>query len=115
MSEAGSNGLLEEDAIAFHVDGVLNVARKLGILGTPISTFRNARVLCDDYLWVKSPISGEYHAEVEPGQRITKNQRLGTVRDIFGERLAEVTAPEAGFLLWHMTHPSIPEDPQYLQ
>ncbi|WP_434730597.1 M14 family metallopeptidase [Rhizobium binae] len=109
MSEAGSNGLLEEDAISFHVDGVLNIARKLGILDTSISTFQNARILCDNYLWVKSPVSGEYHAEVEPGERIEKNQKLGTVRNFFGEQLAEITAPAAGFLLWHMTHPSIPE------
>ena len=31
MSEAGSNGLLDEDSIAFHVNGVLNIARLLGM------------------------------------------------------------------------------------
>ncbi|WP_322884522.1 succinylglutamate desuccinylase/aspartoacylase family protein (plasmid) [Sinorhizobium medicae] len=107
MSEAGANGLLEEEAVVFHVEGVLNVARSLGILNSPISTFRNDRVVCKDYLWVECPIDGEFHAVIEPGQRVHKGQRLGTIRNYFGELLAAVTSPEAGLLLWRMTHPSI--------
>lgn len=109
MSEAGSNGLLDEGAISFHVEGVLNIARTLGILDTPLSPFRNARVLCNDYLWVTCPVDGEFHAEVEPGDRVKKEQRLGTIRDLFGNTLAEIRAPETGLLLWRMTHPSIPK------
>jgi len=107
MSEAGANGLLDEGSIAFHVEGVLNVARTLGILGTPQTPFRNARVACRDYLWVDCPVAGEFHAEIEPGMRVEKDQRLGTIRDLFGDTLAEIAAPETGFLLWRMTHPSI--------
>lgn len=107
MSEAGGNGLLDEGAISFHVEGVLNIARTLGIIGTPLSPFRNARVLCDDYLWVQCPVDGEFHAEVEPGERVMKGQRLGTIRNLFGEALADINAPEAGLLLWRVTHPSI--------
>ncbi|UCI32029.1 succinylglutamate desuccinylase/aspartoacylase family protein [Mesorhizobium sp. B4-1-4] len=109
MSEAGSNGLLDEGAICFHVEGVLNIARTLGILDTPVAPFRNARVQCDDYLWVDCPVDGEFHAEVEPGERIKKGQRLGTMRDLFGETLVEIGAPEEGLLLWRITHPSIPK------
>lgn len=109
MSEAGSNGLLDEGAISFHVEGVLNIARTLGILDTPLSGFCNARVPCDDYLWVDCPASGEFHAEAEPGARVEKGQRLGTMRDFFGEVVAEIVAPQTGLLLWRMTHPSIPK------
>ncbi len=107
MSEAGANGLLDESSIVFHVDGVLNVARNLGILDSPISDFRNARVLCSDYLWVECPADGEFHAEAEPGGRVQKGQQLGTIRNIFGEPLATVNAPATGLMLWRMTHPSI--------
>ncbi|RJT17580.1 hypothetical protein D3227_40585, partial [Mesorhizobium waimense] len=31
------------------------------------------------------------------------------ISDLFGETLAEVAAPETGFLLWRMTHPTIPK------
>ncbi|KWV42273.1 succinylglutamate desuccinylase [Rhizobium altiplani] len=109
MSEAGANGLLDEDSVRFHVDGVLNVARALEIIETPPTAFGRARVLCDDYLWVAAPCDGEFHADVEPGARVERNQRLGTMRNFFGEILAEIKAPQTGLLLWRMTHPSIPK------
>ncbi len=109
VSEAGSNGLLDEEAISFHVEGALNVARRLGIIESPLSQCRNARALCGEYIWVYSPKDGEFHADVEPGELVKKNQRLGTVRNLFGDTLAEITAPEAGYVLWRMTHPSIPK------
>lgn len=109
MSEAGSNGLLDERAISFHVEGVLNIARTLGIVDTPVAPFRNAQVACDDYLWVDCPVDGEFHAEVEPGEKVNKGQRLGTICDLFGETLVEISAPETGLILWRITHPSIPK------
>lgn len=109
MSEAGSNGLLDEEAISFHVDGVLNIARTLHILDTPVSSFRKGRVPCDDYLWVHCPTDGEFHSDVEPGNRIEEGQRLGTLRSFFGETLAEINAPADGLVLWRITHPSIPK------
>lgn len=109
MSEAGANGLVDEASVQFHVDGVLNVARALGILDTPSTEFRRARVPCDDYIWMACPTDGEFHSDVEPGERILKGQRLGTIRDLFGETLVEIAAQETGFLLWRMTHPSIPK------
>ncbi|MDX0967869.1 succinylglutamate desuccinylase/aspartoacylase domain-containing protein [Sinorhizobium medicae] len=108
MSEAGSNGLLSEDAIEFHVEGVLNVARSLNILDTKMTEFRRARVSCNDYLWVTTPADGEFHATVEPGARVEKNQSVGTIRDFFGETIAEIVAPQAGWLLWRITQPSVP-------
>lgn len=107
MSEAGANGLLDEGSISFHVEGILNVARTLGIIDAPLAPFLNARIPCDEYLWLDCPVDGEFHGEAEPGDRVGKGQRLGTIRNLFGETLAEVVAPETGFLLWRMTHPTI--------
>ncbi|RVG06560.1 succinylglutamate desuccinylase/aspartoacylase domain-containing protein [Sinorhizobium meliloti] len=109
MTEAGSNGLLSEDDISFHVEGVLNVARLLGILDSPPSTPLNARTLCDSYIWVECPRDGDFHAEVEPGSKVEQGQRLGMMRDTFGTVLADVIAPVTGLILWRITHPSIRE------
>ncbi|MER8849123.1 succinylglutamate desuccinylase/aspartoacylase domain-containing protein [Mesorhizobium australicum] len=109
MSEAGANGLLDEGSISFHLEGVLNIARTLGIIDAPLAPFLNARIPCDEYLWLDCPVDGQFHAEAEPGDRVTKGQRLGRIRNLFGETLAEVASPETGFLLWRMTHPTIPK------
>ncbi|MBY3165414.1 succinylglutamate desuccinylase [Rhizobium laguerreae] len=108
MSEAGSNGLADEETISFHVNGVLNIARTMGILDSPAYSYRNARLICDDYVWVHSPVHGEFHAEIEPGRRVEKGQRLGSFRNFFGETLAEINTPSSGLVLWRITHPSIP-------
>ncbi|MGZ2459819.1 putative deacylase [Rhizobium anhuiense] len=107
MTEAGSNGLLSEHDISFHVEGVLNVARLLGIIDSQPSSATNGRSLCDSYIWVECPSDGDFHAEVEPGAIVRQGQRLGFVRDVFGESLVEVFAPATGFVLWRITHPSI--------
>lgn len=107
MSEAGANGLMDEESIAFHVDGVMNVARRLGMISSPAPACRRARVECDDYLWVPAPESGEFHAVADPGAAVAAGQQLGEIRNLFGDRLADVVAPAAGFLLWRMTQPTI--------
>ncbi|MDW9924838.1 succinylglutamate desuccinylase [Sinorhizobium meliloti] len=107
MSEAGANGLLDEGSISFHVEGVLNVARTLGILDSNFTPALNARVVCDEYLWIDCPFDGEFHADVEPGDHLTNRQRIGTISNLFGEVLAEIKAPREGYLLWRMTHPTI--------
>ncbi|MCW0001507.1 succinylglutamate desuccinylase/aspartoacylase family protein [Pararhizobium sp. YC-54] len=109
MSEAGANGLVDEDSIQFHVDGVLNVARTLGMLDSKVTAFNRARIVCSDYLWIESPIDGEFLPEVEPGDRVEERQRLGKMRDLFGQDLTDIVAPRAGHVLWRMTHPSIPK------
>lgn len=109
MSEAGANGVLTEEAISFHVNGVLNVARTLGITDTPPPSHLNARVECSEYVWVASPKDGQFYSQVEPGERIEKGQTLGTIRSLLGENLAEISAPAAGLVLWRITHPSIPK------
>ncbi|MGE0237820.1 MAG: succinylglutamate desuccinylase/aspartoacylase family protein [Parvibaculaceae bacterium] len=107
MSEAGANGLLNEDDIDFHVRGVLNIAGKLGMIDNPEPHFKRRRMLCDDYLWISNPADGQFYAETEPGNLVSRGQRLGTIRDFFGHTVGEIMAPEAGIVLWRMSHPTL--------
>jgi predicted deacylase len=107
MSEAGANGIIDEESVAYHVDGVLRIARQLGIIEEAPSDYRRARTLCSDYLWVTTPSDGQFYAEVEPAERVARGQRLGTVRDFFGNPRGEIVAPATGIVLWRMTHPTL--------
>jgi predicted deacylase len=105
-SEAGANGILDEASITFHVDGVLNIAHRLGMIDrTP--RFERARVSCHDYLWVKSPANGQLYPTVEPGDAVVQGQDLGAIHDLFGERVGHLQAPADGLVLWRMTHPTV--------
>jgi predicted deacylase len=105
MSEAGANGRIDEACVAFHLNGVLNLARALGMIGGTPSPAARANVLCHDYLWIACPRDGFFHAEVEPAEAVAEGQRLGVLHDVYGSELAELRAPQAGLVLWVMTHP----------
>lgn len=107
MSEAGANGIIDEESVAFHLEGVLRIARQLGIIEEAPSTYRRERIVCSDYLWVTVPSDGQFYAAVEPAERVRRGQRLGVMRDFFGAAVGEVVAPEAGIVLWRMTHPTL--------
>lgn len=103
MSEGGANGIQDEDSITYHVEGVLNIARELGMIERE-PRFARARVLCNDYLWVESPVAGEFRPLIEPADAVKKGQDLGPVHDLFGRLVGHVHSPADGFILWRMTH-----------
>lgn len=110
MSEAGANGIIDEESVAFHVEGVLRVAQQLGIIAEAPSRYRRSRTVCDNYIWVTAPSDGQFYAEVEPAERVSRGQRLGVMRNFFGEIVGEIAAPETGIVLWRMTHPTLQKD-----
>ena len=109
MSEAGANGVLDDICVRYHTDGVLNVARLLGMLDGPLIHATRAQRVCHQYIWVRCPVDGLFYAAVEPNDHVVRGQRLGEMRNFFGRVLGEVVAPEAGYVLWRMTHPVLKE------
>jgi uncharacterized protein len=107
MSEAGSNAVVDEEAVAFHIEGVLRIAEQLGIIAAGSARLQRLRIACKDYLWVSAPSDGQFYAEVEPAERVNRGQRLGTMRDFFGNTISEIAAPKTGIILWRMTHPTL--------
>lgn len=105
MSEAGANGIVDELSVRYHMDGVLNLTRYLGMVDGPLAPHVRGQVLCQDYAWVKSPADGFLRVFVEPGQYVIAKQLLGIVRDHFGRETGQVIAPTSGYVLWRMTHP----------
>jgi predicted deacylase len=107
MPEAGAHGVIDADSVDYHVRGVLNLARRLGMVdGAPASPSRR-QIRCDRYVWVRCPADGWLSPAVEPGDRVERGQRMGVVRDVFGSPAGEISAPETGYVLWRITHPAV--------
>ncbi|MDX1195728.1 succinylglutamate desuccinylase [Sinorhizobium medicae] len=109
LPEAGANGLLTEENVAFFVLGVQNVAREMGITNAPSHPIQKKQIVCDEYHWVYSSAGGNFYPAMEIGDWVTKGQSLGQIKNFFGDTLAEVVAPEDGYVLWRLTHPLIKE------
>jgi len=103
FAEGGRIGLIEEEHVAYHLEGVLRIANHLGMIdnGPPL---RRQPVIIDRYLWIEAPGDGLYRYAVEPAQKVAKGAVLAEVENSYGERIASVTAPEDGYVLWRITH-----------
>jgi len=105
LTEAGGQGLLDDASLAIHRRGLRNVLRHLGIVaGVPEPA--EPITLLTQFHWVTSEHTGLFYPDVTPGTRVTRGQRVGETRDFFGARLAEVTAPGDGVVLFTVTTPA---------
>jgi predicted deacylase len=109
FAEAGRIGLIEENEVAYHLEGVLRVAQLLGMIADAPSKLREP-VIIDQYLWIPAPADGIYRYAVEPGEKVAKGALLASIEDVFGDEIATVRAPEAGHVLWRITHPLATKD-----
>jgi predicted deacylase len=107
IAESGRCGLVEEEAVQRHVDGVLNIWRTLGLLtDAPPRSVEPPRVL-DRFEWLHSEQEGIFVCRVRVSDPVEQNQLLGEMIDLLGNRLAEVRSPAAGVVLFTVTSPAI--------
>ncbi len=104
VSESGRNALLNRRDVEFHRDGVLNVARELGMLPKQPLPPGPEPILLDDYQFMDAPASGLIYTHVRGGEAVAKGQKLATITDLFQHHLADITAVEAGWVMWMTTH-----------
>lgn len=108
MAEGGGNGVLDPESIEFHVQGVVNIARALGLTaeGTHAPKQRQNRVV-NNFYKVEAPLSAWLYLEVAAGEEVAAGQRLGVLKDLFGAPQAELVAPYAGLVLMIVNHPIV--------
>lgn len=102
LTEAGEVGQLTEENTLIHLEGCRNVLKHLGVLPgapTPVEPI----VLLRDFPWVRAEQDGCWYPAVKTGQMVTEGQSIGTVKDYFGQTLAEYRAPASGVVLFVVT------------
>jgi predicted deacylase len=109
LAESGRCGLLEEDAVQRHVQGVQNILRALGILAGEPAAVPAPRLL-NRFDWLRSEHEGIFHCQVSVGAVVQVGQVLGEMVDLLGNHLGEVKAPADGVVLFLVTSPAIKQD-----
>jgi predicted deacylase len=110
IAEAGGCGLLSDDAVALHVEGVENVLRHLGMLPGAVTPPRAALRSVGRFSWLRSTEAGWWEPDVVAGSEVRAGSSLGTVRNLFGEAIEQVPAPEDGVILFLTTSPAVEAD-----
>lgn len=107
LVEAGDEGRLRAEPLALTLRGLHGVARHLGILpgdvasGVPMTVLRAAA--SGEFL--RSPAGGFLRSACALGADVLVGARLGSLHDVFGHTLAEITAPHAGRVMEMRTVP----------
>lgn len=96
--EAGESQRLDEYAIEQGIAGTLRVMKHLGICNHPIEDVENS-IQFQKSTWVRANKSGLFRAFINPGDKVNKNQLLGTITDPFGDMEHKIKARETGYIV----------------
>ncbi len=111
LAEAGGQGQLDEPSVAVHLKGLRNVLRMLGVLpGTPEPVPPATHLT--QFVWLRSEHTGCWYPAVRAGERVSKGEVVGVIKDYWGDLLVEHRAPATGVVLFVVTSLAInPTDP----
>ena len=110
IAEAGGCGLLEETAVRLHLDGLQRALAHLGMLPGNSTRAPGAQQLVDRFLWLRSAKAGWWEPAVQPGDLVASGGELGVVRNLYGDVVEEVVAPEDGVVLFLTSSPAVDFD-----
>jgi uncharacterized protein len=110
IAEAGGCGLLEESAVQLHLQGIENVLRHLEMLpGEPAPPAAGQRRV-GRFVWLRCEHAGFWEPARHAGDAVSPGDLLGVVRDLHGEELERITAPDAGVLMFVTSSPAVADD-----
>ena len=138
LAEAGGAGQMQEEAVSLLVNGVVNVMRHLGMIEDArfelhiansetnskaketarraVATTRTsaadmaASTLLTKFDWLYTKSTGVWYPKVAQGDAVRKGEQIGTVGDLFGDTLEEITSPVNGVVLFLTISPSVLEN-----
>jgi uncharacterized protein len=110
IAEVGGCGLLEEDAVRMHLDGLANALRHLEMLPGEVRQARADMRSVGRFIWLRSTDAGWWEPDVRAGDEVRAGSSLGTVRNLFGDVTERIPAPEDGVVLFLTTSPSVTAD-----
>lgn len=106
--EVGQQGIIDEVSTRMHLAGLESVLRTLGMLpGRPLFTHPVERH--HNFAWTRASASGLLTLTVRCGETVQEGQTIGELRDLFGDPLTEVVAPDTGVVLFAVTSLAVPE------
>jgi uncharacterized protein len=109
VPEAGAIGQLQGDAVDQHLEGLRRALLSLGMLeGDLVPTPPPTRFR--EFRWVRSTRDGFFRKRISAGDTLRTGDSLGTLVDLWGEPIEEITGSVDGVALFVTTSPSIAEN-----
>ncbi len=97
--EVGNPNTFQKRLIRSGIEGIHNVLCHLGMIQDEVELAEKETVICKRSYWLYTDQGGLLHVEANLLDNITNGQRIAYIRDVFGHRIKEYTAPEAGIVI----------------
>jgi predicted deacylase len=110
IAEVGGCGLLEEEAVRMHVAGIENALRHLRMLPGDVTPPRPDMRSVGRFVWLSSTEEGWWEPDVRAGDEVRAGSSLGTIRNLFGDVIERIPAPEDGVVLFLTMSPAVAAD-----
>jgi hypothetical protein len=104
--EAGHSGTTAPEDLDVLVDGSLNVMRHLKMLPGTVAPVEHAVWIANATV-VAADREGVFVPLVRPEAYVAKGVRIGYITDYFGDKVADVTSPVAGVVIYVRAIPSL--------
>lgn len=108
LYEAGEALRFDEFSIRAGVRGLTSLMAHLGML--PKSRKKRTPInlqVAYDRTWCRTPESGLFRAKVKLGQRVKKDELVGTIHDPLGANSYELRSPRDGVVIGNLSLPSV--------
>lgn len=102
LAELGQCGRWSEQEVETYIAGIKNVLRYLGSLDGPVIDHQDIKYL-DQMTVSKAAHDGCWYPSKALEEQVKKGEKLGEIRDFFGETLSEYHAEMDGMVLYVVT------------
>lgn len=109
LPEIGGNGLWSEDSVGMMMAGIERVMKHIGMIDREVAPAPQALPEFVSF-WVPTAAeTGLWYSAVEVGDAVAVGQKIGEIRDVFGEVLAITRAERPGRIVYRLTSLSVNE------
>ena len=106
--EIGKLGNSEKAEVSFTKDAIYRMLTELKMYENKSVEPANAvKSRLTKQAYVSVPVQGIFYSEFKAGDHVKKDQEIGYITDIFGNKLKNITAPESGIILYKVGTPPV--------
>lgn len=100
LLERGQYGVWSEKNSQAEAEDVMNILRYLGVVCDDVPSVKYPQNTTDEAYYEKAQASGCWYPAKKPGECITKGEKIGEIRDVFGQTIQQVYAKKSGVILY---------------
>ncbi len=103
--EVGDPDRFQKDMIKSCLKGIFNTLSHLEMIKNRTGVLKDDVIICDSSYWIYTDRGGIIQVYPKVNQRVSQDEHIATVRNVFGQVIKEYYAPESGVVIGKSTNP----------